>query len=38
VVTLPDRPRPLVPAYLSVVLPLALVAPVGYLAVLSVAG
>jgi hypothetical protein len=38
VVTLPDRPRPLVPAYLSVMLPLALVAPVGYLTVLSVAG
>ena len=35
---LPDRPRPLVPAILSVLLPLALVAPVGYLTVLSVAG
>ncbi len=35
---LPDRPRPLVPAFLSVLLPLALVAPVGYLTVLSVAG
>jgi len=35
---LPDRPRPLVPAVLSVLLPLALVAPVGYLTVLSVAG
>jgi hypothetical protein len=38
VLALPERPRPLVPAYLSVVLPLALVAPVGYLTVLSVAG
>jgi hypothetical protein len=35
---LPDRPRPLVPALLSVLLPLALVAPVGYLTALSVAG
>jgi hypothetical protein len=35
---LPDRPRPLVPAVLSALLPLALVAPVGYLTVLSVAG
>jgi hypothetical protein len=35
---LPDRPRPLVPALLSVLLPLALAAPVGYLMVLSVAG
>jgi hypothetical protein len=35
---LPDAPRPLVPALLSVLLPLALVAPVGYLTVLSVAG
>ncbi len=35
---LPDRPRPPVPALLSVLLPLALVAPVGYLTVLSVAG
>jgi hypothetical protein len=35
---LPDRPRPLVPALLSVLLPLALAAPVGYLTVLSVAG
>jgi hypothetical protein len=35
---LPDRPRPLVPAVLSVLLPLALAAPVGYLTVLSVAG
>jgi hypothetical protein len=35
---LPDRPRPLVPALLSVLLPLALVAPVGYLTVLFVAG
>jgi len=35
---LPDRPRPPVPALLSVLLPLALVTPVGYLTVLSVAG
>ena len=35
---LPERPRPLVPALLSVLLPVALVAPVGYLTVLSVAG
>jgi hypothetical protein len=35
---LPDRPRPLVPALLSVLLPVALAAPVGYLTVLSVAG
>jgi len=35
---LPDRPRPLVPAVLSALLPLALVGPVGYLTVLSVAG
>jgi hypothetical protein len=38
ILALPDRPRPLVPAALSVLLPLALVAPVGYLTVLSVAG
>jgi hypothetical protein len=38
VLALPDRPRPLVPAVLSVLLPLALVAPVGYVTVLSVAG
>jgi hypothetical protein len=38
VLALPDRPRPLVPALLSVLLPVALVAPVGYLTVLSVAG
>jgi hypothetical protein len=35
---LPDRPRPPVPALLGVLLPVALVAPVGYLTVLSVAG
>ena len=35
---LPERPRPLVPAFLSVLLPLALATPVGYLTVLSVAG
>jgi hypothetical protein len=38
VVALPEPPRPLVAAYLSVLLPLALAAPVGYLTVLSVAG
>jgi hypothetical protein len=36
--SLPEHPRPLVLAYLSVALPLALVAPVGYLTALSVAG
>jgi hypothetical protein len=35
---LPERPRAIVPAVLSVLLPLALVTPVGYLTVLSVAG
>ncbi len=38
ILALPERPHPLVPAVLSVLLPLALVTPVGYLTVLSVAG
>jgi hypothetical protein len=37
-VALPEPPRPLVAAYLSVALPLAFAIPVGYLTVLSVAG